>query len=71
MGRLDPLEAAMLAGASSAPRERAERQARIAADGTTHGKRGVVIRTGEGAIAARLAEAFSQLADEFAADTSR
>jgi hypothetical protein len=52
---LDPLEAELLAGAASALR-RPDRQARIAAEGTTRVDRGVSVRTGESANAARLAE---------------
>jgi hypothetical protein len=61
----DPLEAELFAGAAAALRKRADRQARISADGTTRGDRGVVIRKGEAVLAARMAQVFSQLADEF------
>jgi hypothetical protein len=61
----DPLEAELLAGAAAALRNRARRQAQLAALGTTRGDRAVSVRTGEAAIAARLAETFSQLAAEF------
>jgi hypothetical protein len=53
----DQLDAAMLSGAVTALRRRADRQRKIARDGTDRG--------GEAAIAGRLAEALSQLADEF------
>ena len=71
MSEIDPLEADMLRGGAAALRRSADRQAKIARDWTTRGDRGVNIRTGEGAIAGRLAEVFSQLADEFAAETGR
>jgi hypothetical protein len=51
------LEAAMLSGAVAALRRRADRQAKIAGDGT-----------GEAAIADRLAAALDQVADEFEGD---
>jgi hypothetical protein len=60
----DPLQTAMLQGASRALRRRGARQMRIAADGTTVGERGATIRSGEPAIALRLAAAFTQLADD-------
>jgi hypothetical protein len=63
MSEIDLLEAELLAGAAAALRKRAQRQAQLAAAGTTRGDRGV--RTGEAAIASRLADAFSQLAREF------
>jgi hypothetical protein len=62
---IDSLEADMLQGAASALRNRAERQAKLAQAGAMRGDRGVSVRTGEAAIAARLADAFSQLASEF------
>jgi hypothetical protein len=65
MAEPDPLEAELLAGAAAALRKRAKRQAQLAALGTTRGDRDVIIRTGESAIAARLADAFSRLASEF------
>jgi hypothetical protein len=71
MSELDPLAADMLSGAAAALRKRAQRQAKIAADGTTIGERGAVIRKGESAIAARLADAFSQLAHEFESELGR
>jgi hypothetical protein len=67
MSERDPFETAMLQGAASALRNRAERQAKIAADGTTIGERGAVIRRGEAAIADRLATTLSALADELEA----
>jgi hypothetical protein len=60
----DELEAAIRAGAISALRTRAERQAAIAADGTTVGERGAIIQTGEAAIAIVLASTFASLANE-------
>jgi|HubBroStandDraft_1064217.scaffolds.fasta_scaffold325953_2 hypothetical protein len=65
MPEFDPLEAEFLAGAASALRRRADRQARISADGTTFGDRGVSVRTGEAAIADRLSAVLSALAAEF------
>jgi hypothetical protein len=54
------LEAAMLSGAVTALRRRAERQREIAA---AHGE-----GSGEAAIADRIAEVLAQLADEFERD---
>lgn len=64
----DPLEAAIRAGAIAALRRRAERQRRIAADWTVTGPRGEVIRSGEGAIALRIAAALDEAADELEAE---
>jgi hypothetical protein len=64
VAELDPFESAMLQGASRALRRRAARQMRVAADGTTVGERGAIIRSGEPAIALRLASALTQLADD-------
>jgi hypothetical protein len=61
----DPFETAILHGAALALRRRAERQAKIAKEGTTIGERGVVFRTGEGVLADRLSMVLSQLAEEF------
>jgi hypothetical protein len=60
----DPIKFAFLAGAITALRRRAARQARIAADGTTNGSRNAVIRQGESAIALRVAQTLNELADE-------
>jgi hypothetical protein len=60
----DPLESAFLAGAITALRRRAARQARIAADGTMDGPRNAIIRQGESAVALRIAQALNELADE-------
>jgi hypothetical protein len=60
----DEIEAAFVAGAVSALRKRAQRQAKLAAEGTAVGDRGAVIRTGEGALAARLAVALEDAAAE-------
>ena len=65
MPELDPLEAELLAGAAAALRKRAERQAKIAAEGTTFGDRGAVIKRGEAAIAERLSATLAALAAEF------
>ena len=51
----DPVESAFLAGAVAALRRRAARQARIAADGR---------QGGESAVAIRVAQALTELADE-------
>ena len=67
----EPLEDAFLAGAIAALRRRAARQAKIAQSWTSRGARGVNIRTGEGAIAARLAHAFNELAAELEAEAAR
>jgi hypothetical protein len=52
----DPIESAVMAGAVTALRRRAARQARLAADGR---------QGGESAVALRVAEALNELADEF------
>jgi hypothetical protein len=51
----DPIECAVMAGAVTALRRRAARQARIAADGR---------QGGESAVALRVARALNELADE-------
>jgi hypothetical protein len=62
----DDLELAFRTGAIAALRSRAGRQAAVAARGTStaEGRPDVLIRTGEAAIAARLAEVFAAVADE-------
>jgi hypothetical protein len=65
---MDEIEEAIIAGAVAALRRRAMRQARIAADGTITTERGVLIRTGEGAVARRIALVLDDLADELAAE---
>jgi hypothetical protein len=67
----DPFETAMLRGAALALRRRADRQAKIAEAWSACGPRGVIIRTGEAVLAARLAEAFSRLADDFEEERGR
>ena len=64
---MDDLEEAFRRGAAAALRQRAERQRTIAEDWTVRGARGVIVRSGEGAIALRIAEALDQVADEFEA----
>ena len=64
MSARDPIELAILAGAVTVLRRRAQRQARIAADGTTIGERNTIIRQGEAAIALRIAAALGETADE-------
>jgi hypothetical protein len=63
----DEIDAAMHAGAVRALRRRAARQEKIAESWTSRGARGVNIRTGEGAIAARLATTLAAIADELEA----
>jgi hypothetical protein len=60
------IELAIMAAAAATLRRRAQRQARIAQNGTSIGHRGA-IRGGEEAIAQRIAEALSELAHEFEA----
>jgi hypothetical protein len=60
----DDIEDHILAGAVTALRRRASRQAQLAASGTIVGERGVIFRTGEGVLASRLAAVLSVLADE-------
>ena len=63
----DDTELAILAAAAATLRRRAQRQARIAQDGTSIDHHGAIIRGGEEAIAQRIAEALNSLADEFEA----
>ena len=65
MAEADPLEFAFLAGAATALRRRAARQAQIATNWTTVGERGAIIRGGEAVLAIRLAATFAELAAEF------
>jgi hypothetical protein len=58
------LESEIRAGAISALRRRAARQAAKARDETVRTESGVAIRTGEAAIADRVAKALAALADE-------
>jgi hypothetical protein len=66
LNQVDELALALRAGAISAIRRRAERQAAIARAGTSamEGRPDVLIRTGKAAIALRLAEALNQCADD-------
>lgn len=64
MAERDPFETAMLRGAALALRRRADRQAKIDDAGTTRSDRGVIIRTGEAVLAARLSSVLTSLADE-------
>jgi hypothetical protein len=64
---IDPIEAALKAGAASALRARADRQEKLAKDGTESGS---PILTGEGAIAARVAITLHELANEFELELS-
>jgi hypothetical protein len=61
----DPLQTAMLHGASRALRRRARRQEKLAESGTATEEGGAIIRTGEAVLAIRLASVFSQIAAEF------
>jgi hypothetical protein len=61
----DPFETAMLRGAALALRRRADRQAKIDDAGTTRSDRGVIIRTGEAVLAARLSSVLGALAADF------
>jgi len=63
---MNDLDAAILAGAVAALRQRAARQAAIAQAGVVVSEGGVEIRTGEAAIADRIARALSAAADEIA-----
>jgi hypothetical protein len=67
---IDPIEAALKAGAASALRARADRQAKISKDGTVYSDDGSPIRSGEGAIAARVALTLARLAAEFELELS-
>jgi hypothetical protein len=64
------LESAIRSGAIRALRARATRQAALAAAGTAAADKSpnVAIQSGEGVIAARLAAAFDELADELEAE---
>ena len=71
---LSEIERAIVAGAARALRAKAAVQLRKAADGTsTAGEKypDVVIRTGEAAVAGRLASAFELLAGEIELDTGQ
>jgi len=61
---MNELDAEIYAGAVSALRKRAARQAAMARAGEAVTEGGVVIRTGEAAIADRIAEILAGLADE-------
>lgn len=71
MAEADPIESSVRAGAVAALRRRAARQVKIAADGTTNGERGAIIRSGEAVLAVDLAVIFSQLADEIEREAGR
>jgi hypothetical protein len=57
---LEPIEIELLTGASVALRKRADRQAKMANDGT-----------GEGAVAARVSLVLAELANEFDHEVAR
>jgi hypothetical protein len=61
---MDDLDASIRAGAATALRRRAARQAQIATNWTTVGERGAVIRSGEAGIAVRISAALGDLAAE-------
>jgi hypothetical protein len=63
---IDEIEEAVVAGAIAALRRRAARQRQHAADGTVQGARRVIVRTGEAAVALRIAEALEAAAVELA-----
>jgi hypothetical protein len=65
---MDDLETAIRAGAVAALRRRAARQAKLAAEGTTVGDRGALIRTGEAAISLRISATLGDLAAELEAE---
>jgi hypothetical protein len=71
MFKRDPFEDAVCAGAIAALRRRAQRQRAISESWTTHGARGVIVRTGEAAIALRISAALDQAADEIEAEAPR
>ena len=64
----DPIEEAVVAGAVAALRRRAARQAKIAESWTARGARGAIVRSGEAAIALRIADALDQAAAELEAE---
>jgi hypothetical protein len=71
---LRDIELAICAGATRALRARAAVQRRKAADGTSSAGEqfpDVTIRTGEAAVAARLAATLEQIADEIEAEAAR
>jgi hypothetical protein len=67
---LDPCEIEMVRGAALALRRRADRQARMAENGTAHAEDGSRILTGEAAIATRVSMTLAELAAEFELELS-
>jgi hypothetical protein len=65
-----PWEADLLRGAALALRRRADRQARLAEDGTATAEDGSRILTGEAAIATRVSMTLAELATEFELELS-
>jgi hypothetical protein len=61
----EAMDAAFLTGAVSALRRRAASQTAKAREGIAVTEAGIVIRTGESAIANRIAEVLAAIADEF------
>jgi hypothetical protein len=68
MRERDPFEDAVCAGAVAALRRRAQRQRAISESWTARGARGVTVRTGEGTVALRIADALDQAADAIEAE---
>jgi hypothetical protein len=71
MDERDPFADAMCAGAIAALRRRAQRQRAISESWTVRGARGVIVRTGEAAVAMRISEALDQAADVIEAEALR
>jgi hypothetical protein len=66
----DPVEIEFMTGAATALRRRADRQARMAEDGTATAEDGSRILTGEAAIATRVSMTLAELAAEFELELS-
>jgi hypothetical protein len=67
----DPFEDAVCAGAIAALRRRARRQRAISDSWTVRAARGVIVRSGEAAVALRISAALDQAADEIEAEVRR
>jgi hypothetical protein len=70
MSVLDPDEVEMMRWAVVALRRRADRQEKLAKDGTAYSEDGSPIRTGEAAIAVRVSMTLAELASEFELELS-
>jgi hypothetical protein len=68
---VDEIEEVILAAAVRTLRRRAARQRAIAKSWTVRGARGVIVRTGEAAVAMRISEALDQAADVIEAEALR